>query len=100
MPYAQIDGGSGAVALTDDAARKAIDSAKFAGEGNDLVLDLNSMYGTRAAGAYPLVLATYEIVCSKGYDAGTAAAVKSLSDGGGQQRPGRPVGRRLRSAAG
>jgi putative oxidoreductase len=27
---------------------------------------------------YPLVLATYEIVCSKGYDADTAAAVKSF----------------------
>ena len=70
--------GSGAVALTDDTARKAIDRANFAGEGNDLVLNLNSLYGTKEAGAYPLVLATYEIVCSKGYDADTAAAVKSF----------------------
>ncbi len=75
---AQIDTGSGAVALTDDTAKKAIDSAKFAADGKDLVLDLNSIYATKEAGAYPLILATYEIVCSKGYAADTAAAVKSF----------------------
>jgi phosphate transport system substrate-binding protein len=78
LPFAQIDSGAGAVELTDDSAKKAIDAAKFAAEGNDLTLDLNSLYGTKEAGAYPLVLATYEIVCSKGYDADTAAAVKSF----------------------
>lgn len=78
LPMAQIDNGAGAVELTDDTTKKAIDSAKFAAEGNDLTLDLNSIYGTKDAGAYPLVLATYEIVCSKGYDADTAAAVKSF----------------------
>ena len=78
LPMAQIDTGSGAVELTDDTAKKAIDGAKFAAEGNDLALDLNSLYGTKEAGAYPLVLATYEIVCSKGYDADTSAAVKSF----------------------
>jgi phosphate transport system substrate-binding protein len=78
LPFAQIDNGGGAVELTDDTAKKAIDTAKFAAEGNDLTLDLKSIYGTKEAGAYPLVLATYEIVCSKGYDADTAAAVKSF----------------------
>ncbi|MCV7040894.1 phosphate ABC transporter substrate-binding protein PstS [Mycolicibacterium moriokaense] len=78
IPYAQIDNGSGAVELTDESAGKAIDAAKFAAEGNDLTLDLASLYGTKEPGAYPLVLATYEIVCSKGYDADTAAAVKSF----------------------
>ncbi|RAV08587.1 phosphate ABC transporter substrate-binding protein PstS [Mycolicibacterium sp. GF69] len=78
MPFAEIDSGAGAVALTDDSARKAINAATFAAEGNDLTLDLNSLYGTKEAGAYPLVLATYEIVCSKGYDAETTAAVKSF----------------------
>jgi len=78
MSMAQIDNGGGAVALTDDTAKTAIDGAKFAAEGNDLVLDLNSLYATKEAGAYPLMLATYEIVCSKGYDADTAAAVKSF----------------------
>jgi phosphate transport system substrate-binding protein len=78
LKMAQIDNGGGAVELTDDTTKKAIDTAKFAAEGNDLTLDLNSIYGTKEAGAYPLVLATYEVVCSKGYDADTAAAVKSF----------------------
>ena len=78
LPMAQIDTGSGAVELTATTAGKSIEGAKFAAEGNDLALDLNSIYGTTAPGAYPLVLATYEIVCSKGYPADTAAAVKSF----------------------
>ena len=78
LPFAQIDSGAGAVELTDESAAQAIDAATFAAEGNDLALDLNSLYGTKEAGAYPLVLATYNIVCSNGYDADTAAAVKSF----------------------
>jgi phosphate transport system substrate-binding protein len=78
VSFAQIDNGSGAVKLTDDAARNAIDDAKFEGQGNDLMLNLNSLYATKERGAYPLVLATYEIVCSKGYDRATSAAVKSF----------------------
>lgn len=78
LPMAAIDTGAGAVALTDETAAKAIAGAKFAAEGNDLALDLKSIYGTTAPGAYPLVLATYEIVCSKGYNAETAGAVKSF----------------------
>ena len=78
LSMAAIDTGAGAVALTDDSAAAAIAGAKFAADGNDLALDLDSIYGTTAPGAYPLVLATYEIVCSKGYDAETAAAVKSF----------------------
>ena len=78
LPMAQIDAGAGAVELTDASAGKAIEGAAFAAAGNDLVLDLNTIYGTSAPGAYPLVLATYEIVCSKGYAPDTAAAVKSF----------------------
>ncbi|ULE35680.1 phosphate ABC transporter substrate-binding protein PstS [Mycobacterium sp. IDR2000157661] len=78
IPYAQIDNGSGAVELTDESAGKAIDAAQFAGEGQDLVLDLQSLYATQEQGAYPLVLATYEIVCSNGYDQPTAEAIKSF----------------------
>lgn len=74
----QIDNGGGAVELTDESAKKAIEGAKISGTGNDLVLDLNSLYGTAEPGAYPLVLATYNIVCSKGYDADTAGAVRSF----------------------
>ena len=59
LAMAQIDTGSGAVELTDTSAGAAIAGAKFAAEGNDLALDLNSIYRTTAPGAYPLVLATY-----------------------------------------
>ncbi|MDT5256361.1 MAG: phosphate transport system substrate-binding protein, partial [Mycobacterium sp.] len=55
-----------------------VQTAGFLAEGNDLVLDLNSLYTSQQPGTYPLVLATYEVVCSKGYDPGTAAAVKSF----------------------
>jgi phosphate transport system substrate-binding protein len=78
LPYAQIDSGAGAVELTDQTTQKAVDTAKFKAEGNDLTLDLNALYASKEAGSYPLMLATYEIVCSKGYDADTAAAVKSF----------------------
>ena len=78
LKMAQIDSGAGAVELTDETTGKAVDTAKFKGEGNDLILDLDALYASKEAGSYPLMLATYEIVCSKGYDADTAAAVKSF----------------------
>jgi phosphate transport system substrate-binding protein len=79
IQFAQIDSGSGAVQVTDRAARIAVESAKFASEGgNDLRLDMTSLYNTKAAGAYPLVVVTYEIVCSQGYGADTSAAVRSF----------------------
>lgn len=77
LGIAQIDSGSGPVPLTSESAGKAIDGAKIKGKGNDLRLDLNSIYGNESQGVYPLVLATYEIVCSKGYDPETAKGVKS-----------------------
>lgn len=79
LRFAQIDSGSGAVAATDEAARAAIGSVQFqAGNANDLRLDLESLYRSTAAGSYPLVLATYEIICSKGYPGDLAAAVRSF----------------------
>ena len=78
LKVAQIDSGGGAVELTDESTQKAVDTAKFKAEGNDLSLDLNALYASKEAGVYPLMLATYEIVCSKGYDADTAAGVKSF----------------------
>jgi phosphate transport system substrate-binding protein len=78
LTTAQIDSGAGPVALTDDSTAKAVGAAKFKADGLDLALDLNALYASKEAGAYPLMLATYEIVCSKGYDADTAAGVKSF----------------------
>jgi phosphate transport system substrate-binding protein len=78
LPFAQIDTGNGGVPLNDDTARSAVKLANFVAGGNDLVLDLNAMYGSQDPGAYPLVMATYEIVCSAGYDPDTASAIKSF----------------------
>ncbi|MBY0388845.1 MAG: phosphate ABC transporter substrate-binding protein PstS [Mycobacterium pseudokansasii] len=78
MPFAQIDNGNSVVPLTEETARKAIDSVTFAANGNDLVLELNSIFAIQDPGAYPLVLATYEIVCSKGYPPDIGAAVKAF----------------------
>lgn len=78
VPFAQINTGSGVVALTDETARNAINTVTFAAAGNDLVLDLSSIYGGQEPTLYPLVQATYEIVCSKGYAPDTAAAVKAF----------------------
>jgi phosphate transport system substrate-binding protein len=70
--------GGDAVELNAQSAAKAVEGATVKGQGNDLVLDLNSIYDTKTQGAYPLVLATYEIVCSKYSDADTAKAVKAF----------------------
>lgn len=79
LQIAQIKTGSTTVALTSATAAKAIEGAKFVQAGsNNLALDLTSIYGTSEPGAYPLVLATYEVVCGKGYDAPTATAIKSF----------------------
>lgn len=66
------------VKLTAASAGKSIDGVKVKGEGNDLVLDTSSFYKPTEAGAYPIMLATYEIVCSKYKDADTAKAVKAF----------------------
>jgi phosphate transport system substrate-binding protein len=71
-------GGGEPVALTSDSVSKALEGAQVKGSGNDLQLDLSSIYATKAQGAYPIVLATYEIACSKYTDADTGKAVKSF----------------------
>ncbi|KEI44659.1 phosphate ABC transporter substrate-binding protein PstS [Saccharopolyspora rectivirgula] len=78
LGIANIDSGSGPVELTTENVGKAIESARIEGEGHDLRIDLESIYGNKAPGVYPIVLNTYEIVCSKGYDPETAKAVKAF----------------------
>jgi phosphate transport system substrate-binding protein len=78
VPYAKIDTGKGVVPLTNETAGNAVKAASFVADSDDLVLDLNAMYSSQGPDAYPLVLATYEIVCSKGYDADTSGAIKSF----------------------
>ncbi|HPB71510.1 MAG TPA: phosphate ABC transporter substrate-binding protein PstS [Phycicoccus sp.] len=76
LGVAQIDNGGGAVELTGAAVGKAVAAAKQVGTGNDLALKLD--YTTKEAGAYPILLVTYEIVCSKGKDATKAKSIKAF----------------------
>jgi phosphate ABC transporter phosphate-binding protein len=70
--------GPDAVAITADSVGKTISGAAVKGQGNDLVLDTNSFYKPTQPGSYPIVLATYEIVCSKYPDSQVGTAVKAF----------------------
>lgn len=76
LGIAQIDNGGGPVELTGANVGKAVEAAKQEGSGNDLKLKLD--YATKQQGAYPILLVTYEIVCSKYADANKGKAVKSF----------------------
>jgi phosphate transport system substrate-binding protein len=67
-----------AVAISADSVGKTISGATISGQGNDLVLDTNSFYKPTQPGSYPIVLATYEIVCSKYPDSQVGTAVKAF----------------------
>lgn len=69
-------GASAPVAASSEGATKAIADAKVVGTGSDLSLKLN--YTTKADGAYPITLVTYEIVCDKGNKADTLPATKAF----------------------
>jgi phosphate transport system substrate-binding protein len=66
------------VAINTDSVGKTISSAFFIREGNDLALDTISFYRPNQPGSYPIVLATYEIVCSKYPDSQVGTAVKAF----------------------
>ncbi|MEU5286426.1 phosphate ABC transporter substrate-binding protein PstS [Streptomyces sp. CA-278952] len=69
-------GGATPVKATSENASKAIAAAKVKGTGKDLALELD--YTTKAEGAYPLVLVTYEVVCDTGNKAETLDTLKSF----------------------
>ena len=66
------------VTISAESVGKTISSAWFIREGNDLALDTISFYRPNHPGSYPIVLATYEIVCSKYPDARAGTAVKAF----------------------
>lgn len=66
------------VKISTETVGKTIGGATIKGQGNDLVLDTSSFYKPTETGAYPIVLATYEIVCSKYTDTDTGKAVKAF----------------------
>ncbi|MCX4469780.1 Phosphate-binding protein PstS 3 precursor [Micromonospora sp. MW-13] len=77
LKMAKIGNGAGEFAeLTAENAGKTIAGAKIEGQGDDLKMSVD--YNTKEAGAYPIVLVTYEIVCGKGLAADKLPLVKGL----------------------
>jgi phosphate transport system substrate-binding protein len=78
LDVAGIKTAGGVVHIGNDWVGKTISDVTIKGQGNDLVLDLSKVYATTAGGAYPILLASYEIVCSKYPDAEVGKAVKAF----------------------
>jgi phosphate transport system substrate-binding protein len=66
------------VTLTVESASASIDGVQISGQGNDLVLDTSSFYTPTDPAAYPIMLAAYELVCSKYPEADVATAIKAF----------------------
>ncbi|ALC06695.1 hypothetical protein CDES_11705 [Corynebacterium deserti GIMN1.010] len=78
LGVANIDFGSGPVELNADSVGVALGALDFLTEGHNMVVDTDAMFAMNEAGAYPLILTTYEIVCSAGYDETTRDQVKDF----------------------
>jgi phosphate transport system substrate-binding protein len=81
LDVAGIKTAGGVVHIGNDWVGKTISDVTIKGQGhdpNDLVLDLSKVYATGTPGAYPILLASYEIVCSKYPDADVGKAVKAF----------------------
>ncbi len=77
LQQAKVYNGAGSYQdLTAKAAGSTIAGAKVVGTGDNLKLGID--YQTKQAGAYPIVLVTYEVVCSKGNSADKLALLKSF----------------------
>ena len=66
------------VMISPESVGKTISTAWFIKRGDDLALDTISFYRPNQPDAYPIVLATYEIVCSKYADPQVGAAVRAF----------------------
>lgn len=77
IPYAAVGNAEGKfISLTQDNAVNFLSKAKVPGTGRDLKLQFD--YATTDATAYPNLLVTYEIVCSKGNAADKLPLLKNF----------------------
>jgi phosphate transport system substrate-binding protein len=92
IPYAAVGNADGKfIPLTQNNAMDFLSQAKVVGTGGDLKLQFD--YATTDANAYPNLLVTYEIVCSKGNVADKLPLLKNFlgyaaSPAGQQELPG------------
>jgi phosphate transport system substrate-binding protein len=76
-----IQTAGGVAHIGNDFVGKTISNVTIKGQGadpNDLVLDLSKVYATTTPGVYPVLLASYEVVCAKYPDAEVGKAVKAF----------------------
>jgi phosphate transport system substrate-binding protein len=66
------------VAITATSVQQTVANATIAGQGNNLVLDTSAFYTPTQPGFYPIVLATYQLVCSKYSDTQVGTAVRAF----------------------
>ncbi|WP_370625085.1 phosphate ABC transporter substrate-binding protein PstS [Corynebacterium sp. TAE3-ERU12] len=90
LGIAKIDFGNGPVELNAESVNTALENLEYKSEGNDMVVDAEKLFQQDGEGAYPLVLTTYEIVCSSGYDDETRDLLKNflkvvLEEGQGEE---------------
>ena len=78
LDVAGIQTAGGVVHIGNDWVGKTISNVTIKGVGNDLVLDLSKVYATTTPGVYPILLASYELVCAKYPDAEAGKAVKAF----------------------
>ena len=78
LGVAALDFGAGPTELSTETVGAALDALEFETEGHNMVVDSEALFQQNGEGAYPLVLTTYEIVCSAGYDEETQNLVKDF----------------------
>ena len=78
LATADIRTSAGIVHIGSDWVGKTLAMVKIKGEGNDIVLDISPVFNPTEKGMYPIVLASYEIVCSKYADPEVGKAVKAF----------------------
>jgi phosphate transport system substrate-binding protein len=66
------------VAISPESVGKTITGAWYVKRGDELALDTISFYRPNQPGSYPIVMATYEIVCSKYPDPQVGTAVRAF----------------------
>ena len=77
LGIAKVKNGAGEYAALDaGSVSKALEGASVPDSGNDLKVKYD--FANTTAGAYPITAISYEIVCSKGNDAGKLALLKAF----------------------
>jgi phosphate transport system substrate-binding protein len=77
LSTARVRNGAGEfVEVGNEAAGRTVARAEITGTGGDLQLNLD--YRTTVAGAYPIALVTYELVCQRGTPAASLGLVKGF----------------------